>query len=136
MAAHTGLPLAAYTKGTPPGWRPALTHYPFRRYLERLRLWYRMTDLEAVQIGPAVAGRLQGRPYNMALSLRLANQAAVVLVGDEALAYPGEAQILDGMGAIQHPAVESGTQQLIRLLSRRYGADNQQTSLSLSLIHI
>ena len=130
MAEHTGLPLDAYNRTTPPGWRPSLTHYPFRRYLDRLRLWYRMTDLEVVQIGPAVAGRLQGRPYNMALSLRFATRAGVVIVGDEALAFAGEPAALDAMGQIVAPAIESGIQQLIRLLARRYGADNQQTSTS------
>ena len=67
----SGLQLDQYTKGTPPGWRPNLAHYPYKRYLERLRLWYRMTDLSAEQVGPAVAGRLQGRPFNQAMKLRI-----------------------------------------------------------------
>ena len=110
MAEHTGLPLDAYNRTTPPGWRPALMHYPFRRYIERLRLWYRMTDLGIEQIGPAIAGRLQGRPYNMAMSLRITNRAGVVMVADEALAYPGEAVALDGLGNVVAPAIESGAQ--------------------------
>ena len=65
------MPLDQYNKGTPPGWRPGLAHHPFRRFLERLRLWYRMTDLGADQVGPAVAGRLQGRPFNVAMKLRI-----------------------------------------------------------------
>eukprot|EP00959_Pyramimonas_sp_CCMP1952_P470090 9496081-Pyramimonas_sp.AAC.1 len=125
MSEHTGLPLDAYTKGTPPGWRPALMHYPFRRYLDRLRLWYRMTDLNADQVGPAVAGRPQGRPYNMAFGLQVSTQAGANLQGDAALAHPGEPQQLDGQGNTLVAATESGIQVLIIILSRRYGADNQ-----------
>eukprot|EP00959_Pyramimonas_sp_CCMP1952_P227195 4750387-Pyramimonas_sp.AAC.1 len=105
-------------------------HYPFRRYLERLRLWYRMTDLNADQVGPAVAGRLQGRPYNMALGLQVTTQSGQILQGDAALAYAGEPQQLDGAGQVARAATESGVQLLIRILSRRYGADNQQMATS------
>ena len=71
-----------------------------------------MTDLGIEQIGPAIAGRLQGRPYNMAMSLRITNRAGVVMVADEALAYPGEAVALDGLGnviALQSRAARSNS---------------------------
>ena len=85
-----------------------------------------MTDLNSDQVGPAVAGRLQGIPYNMALGLQITTQAGNNLQGDAALAYPGEPQQLDGNGNIIAAATENGIQVLMRILSRRYGADSQQ----------
>jgi hypothetical protein len=113
-----GMPLDQYSDKVPPGWKIGLPHYPFRRYLERLRLFYRMTSLSVIQCGPAVAGRLVGRPYNMALKLRIECRNGVVLFGDDALAFEGT----PAMGALAPE--ESGLQQLIRLLSKRYGADS------------
>jgi hypothetical protein len=46
----SGLPLESYTKTTPPGWQTGHVHYPFIRYLERLRLWYRLTDVLPEQV--------------------------------------------------------------------------------------
>ena len=132
MSESTGLPLDIYTKSTPPGWRPGLLHYPYRKFLEKLRLWYRLTDLDATQVGPAVAGRLQGRPYNMAMALRMNNRVGTELSGDAALSYPGEPEQVDpSSGAVLQPAIESGLQRLIRTLARRYGADSQQTATGL-----
>jgi hypothetical protein len=133
MADHSsGLPLEAYTKSVPPGFAVGQTHFPFRRYLERLRLWYRLTDLDASQIGPAVAGRLSGRPFNLAMSLRIDTLGpAGVLVGDAALAFPGQAQAIDPQtGLLLQPAIESGMQQIIRVLQHSYGADDQQVTVS------
>eukprot|EP00959_Pyramimonas_sp_CCMP1952_P075214 1571947-Pyramimonas_sp.AAC.1 len=62
----------------------------------------------------------------MALGLQVSTQTGVNLQGDAALAYPGELQQLDGQGNTLVAATESGIQILIRILSRRYGADNQQ----------
>ena len=65
-----GLPLDAFRRLTPPGWKPYLQRYPFRRWLERLTLWYRQPDLDITQVGPAVASRLGGKPFNLAMVLR------------------------------------------------------------------
>ena len=111
----------------PPGWRPHLAHYPFRRFLERVRLWYRQTDLDATQLGPALAARLQGRPFILAMALQLTTQAGVVIRGDEALAHAGEQAVTDpNTGAITSAATENGLQHLLRLLARWYGSDAQQ----------
>ena len=49
-----GTPLETFTKSTPPGWDPGQSDtYPLRAYVERLRLFTRMTDLRADQLGPA-----------------------------------------------------------------------------------
>ena len=124
----SGLPLDQYTQTTPPGWKPFLTHYPFRRFVERLRLWYRLTNLEIAQIGTAVAGRLQGRPFNIAMSLTVVAHTGVRLVGDEALSYEGQDAGVDPQTGQPTPAHENGLQQLLRLLTRWYGADQDQNT--------
>ena len=43
-----------------------MSSYPLKRYLDLLRLWYRLTDFDNNQVGPAVAGRLVGRPFTLA----------------------------------------------------------------------
>ena len=63
----------------------------------------------------------------MALALRATTQAGAELLGDAALAYPGEPQESDVNKNIA-AARESGVRLLIRILSRSYGADNQQTA--------
>ena len=121
-----GLQLDQYNKGTPPGWRPGLFHYPYRRYIERLRLWYRITDLDVAQVGPSVAGRLQGRPFNLAMSLSITDRGGEVLTGDSALAFPGRDPLVDtGTGLIREPALENGLQVLLKVLHHKYGMDDQ-----------
>ena len=67
----SGLPLDQYTKACPPGWRLGLAHYPLKRFLDLLRLWYRLTDFDNTQVGPAVAGHLQGRPFTLATEMTM-----------------------------------------------------------------
>ena len=116
-----GLALDQYSATLPPGWRPGLTHFPFRRYLERMRLWYRMNTLHPSQLGPAVAGRLQGKPFNMAMRLRITVRDGRTLVGDNALAYEG-LPADDQTGTV---ACESGLQVLIRAMQSRYGTEDE-----------
>ena len=125
MAESNGLPLESYSKTVPPGWNTGIPHFPFRRYLERLRLWYRWTDLLPEQVGPAVAGRLGGRVFNHAMAMSITLRNGAVLSGDAALAFAGAGPILDAQGAQIAPAVTSGLQQLITLLQGMYGADDQ-----------
>ena len=121
------LPLEAYSKGTPPGWKPGLYRYQFRRHMERMRLWYRLTDLNVDQIGPAIAGRLQGKPFTLAMRTQVRTQDGRLITGDEGLAYPGADAVLDAAGQVQVPATPSGTQCLMRMLTGIYGADDQGT---------
>ena len=124
MASLAALPLEQFNTTTPPGWRPHLQNYTYRRFLERLRLWYRLTTLLPEQLGPAVTSRLQGRPYDLATSLRLPLPNGQTLLGDEALAFAGQDAIIDqATGAVLQPAVSSGLQQLLRILTQAYGAD-------------
>ena len=108
---HTGggLPLESFNRSVPPGWKPYQQHYPYRRWLERLRLWYRQTDLDATQTGPAVASRLTGRPFNIAMATTITTQNGTVLRGDAALAHEGE-EVDPTTGAA---ATEGGLQALL-----------------------
>ena len=117
----SGLPLDQYTKACPPGWRLGLAHYPLKRFLDLLRLWYRLTDFDNTQVGPAVAGRLQGRPFTLATEMTIRKQDGTELTGDAALAHPGEAAGVGGVPA----ATLSGLQSLIRTLQNKYGTESQ-----------
>ena len=128
MATETGsgLPLESYTKTSPPGWKVGTPKYTFSRFLERLRLWYRQTDLLPESLGPAVAGRLQGRLFDTALGLKFTLANGTRLVGDEALAYPGAYAVFDlNTGAVVTPAEDNGLQRLLRILTQQHGADDQ-----------
>ena len=117
MEEYSSLPLSQYTTNVPPGWKAGLPNYPLSRYNQLIQIWYRLTDFSDDQVGPAVAGRLQGRADSRALELRITKQDGTVLVGDAALAFPGEA-------ATQHAAaVKGGLQALLEVLSRHHGIE-------------
>ena len=91
-----GMPLESFTRSTPPGWRPGVTSYPLRRYKQLLALWWRQTDLEERFLGPAMAGRLRGTAFQLAMAMRENRydpiaQAFRVFEGDELLAQGQDA---------------------------------------------
>lgn len=95
MAAESshGLSLETFSRSTPPGWKPNMSRYPLRRYLQLLRLWWRTTDVPEHASGPAIAGRLRGTAFQLALSLsadRYDPDTGQVrhMVGDDLLAQP------------------------------------------------
>ena len=63
------MPLDSFTKSCPPGWQPKLKRYPFRRYMQLLRLWRLQTDMDEEKIGPAICGRLKGIAFQYAMNL-------------------------------------------------------------------
>ena len=98
MTEVSNIPLPQYTKSVPPGWDPSIQTFPLRSYIDRLKLWTRTTVLRSEQMGPAVAGRLVGRPFDVAMQLTVdistrpdmaAYSGKEVLQGDDALAFPG-----------------------------------------------
>ena len=112
-----GTPLEAFTKSTPPGWDPGQSDtYPLRAYIERLRLFTRMTDLCGGQIGPAIAGRLKGRAFHLAMALTITcPRTGQIMTGDEALAFEGYPTQVDEVGNPLPPA-DSGLKQLLNIL--------------------
>jgi hypothetical protein len=121
---HGGLALDQSTATCPPGWQPGMKNYAFRRYQERLRLWNRITTLQAIQVGPSITGRLKGRPYNIAMKLRHTDHLGQVLEGDEALAYTGP----DGDPGLGIPAAVSGSNKLLSVLTAAYGQRAQHAT--------
>ena len=124
-----GTPLEAFTKSTPPGWDPGQSDtFPLRAYVERLRLFTRMTDLRQNQIGPAMAGRLKGRAFHLAMALTITcPRTGNIMVGDEALAFEGYAPEYDQAGNVL-PGADSGVKQLLHVLRAKYGAEEQKVS--------
>ena len=90
-----------------------------------MRLWYKLADFSTDQIGPAIAGRLVGRHYTLAMKRSMRSQNGVVLRGDEAFAYPGAEPVADGDGVIHTAAAAARTQVLMRILTGVYGSDDQ-----------
>ena len=69
---HTGgLPLEEFNPKTPPGWQPGMDSWPFKKYLEKLKMWYRTSEYKVGDgiIGPLVALRLKGEAYEIAVKL-------------------------------------------------------------------
>ena len=88
-ANHPGIALDQFNNNVPPGWRPGMKQYTFRRYIQRMKLWQHVTALNEGQMGPAMAGRLIGRPYDIAMGMQHIDEHGAVLIGDVALAYQG-----------------------------------------------
>ena len=126
------LPLNQYSKDIPPGWDPRDPNFPLRSYISRLKLWSRTTALRPEQMGPAVAGRLQGRPFDLALQMQIdlaprpdlwgAYNGRQRLTGDEALAFPGAEE--DAERGL--PAMQSGLATFVQQLEALYGAQDQR----------
>ena len=56
-------PPTSYRRDVPPGWRPGDASYPLRSYFDKLKLWYRICNVEDELVGPLIASRLYGRAY-------------------------------------------------------------------------
>ena len=121
-----GLPLDEYSKSVPPGWKPHQHSYPLRLYLEKLRLWLRIADMDQGAIGPTVVGRLKGAAYRVAMKVRSQRQDGTTLTGDAAVAAPAEPEITDPVsGVVTHEASFSGLQLVLNALQAAYGEEEQ-----------
>ena len=58
-----------YSKNVPPGWKENIPGYSFKLYLEKLRLWDRITNVGEAEKGPTIVGRLKGDAYQAAMGL-------------------------------------------------------------------
>ena len=119
MDTSSNLPMHHYTKGCPPGWRPGVQGYPLKRYLDLLKIWYRLTDFNDSQVGPAAAGRFEGRALTLANELKIQKQDGSTLVGDAAVSFEGEP------ASAQNAASLSGLQSMIKVLVDSYGTTDQ-----------
>ena len=63
----------------PPGWAPGISGYPWIQYSKKLELWlmrYRLAGHSENHIGPALASRLHGQPWEIAMKLKLPKSVA------------------------------------------------------------
>ena len=68
-----------FDEKTPPGWMPGIASYPFVQYQKKLELWimrYRLAGLPPEQEAPAMASRLHGQPWEIAMKLRIPKSVA------------------------------------------------------------
>ena len=95
-------------------WGPGIESYPLKLFFNKLKLWYRCTEVPDEIVGPLVAGRLVGRAQSIALELRLIRPDGTYDIGDAALVRLSVDQVLDpndGHTVIQHH-IPSGVQAL------------------------
>ena len=131
-----GLPLDAFTKTTPPGWRPGNPKYPIRRYMQLLRLWWKQTDVQDQCLGPVIAGRLRGTAFQFAMAIQaerldLSDPDAGIrrtMVGEELLSQASHIDHTDRHGR-HHPASDNGAQLSVRALQDEYGIEPQELTL-------
>ena len=128
-----GIPLDTFNKNTPPGWRPGNAKYPLRRYIQLLRLWWRQTELPEHAAGPAMAGRLRGAAFQLAMKMKmdrldLAAGNRREMEGDELLARPSHPEWQDANG-VQHQAEPAGASLLMDLLVREFEVQDQDMSI-------
>ena len=123
------MPLDESTRNVPPGWKPGLDWYPYRLYVEKVRVWHRTAEFNEEELGPILTQRLEGGALRVALTLRVPlppQEGGGFVTGDAALVRPTVAAIIDPQtGAVIQEAILSGAHQLLRRLQERYGLDAQ-----------
>lgn len=117
------IPLQEYRKEVPPGWQPGDPNYPLRTYLDKVRLWYRITNMEDEAIGPLLAGRLYGRASKLALNLRVPRPHGGWDVGDAALIRLAVEEVRDpnDPNVVLQAYIPSGVQYLMNSLRQAFG---------------
>ncbi|CAJ1458578.1 unnamed protein product [Effrenium voratum] len=123
-----GIPLTEFRRDLPPGWEPGDPNYSLTTYFQRLRLWYRQTEVPDECVGPIVAGRLGPRAQRVALELRLVRPDGQVDVGDAALVRLSVDEVRDPADPaqiLQH-AIPSGVQALCNALRAAFGQTDEQ----------
>ena len=121
------IPLQEYRKEVPPGWQPGDASYPLRTYLDKVRLWYRVTNVEDEAIGPLLAGRLYGRASKLAMGLRVPRPHGGWDVGDAALVRLAVEEVRDpnDPNVVLQAYIPSGVQYLMNSLRQAFGMLDQ-----------
>ena len=122
---ETGTPIDQFSKSMPPGWRPNVARYPLRRYIQLLRLWWRQTDLPETSAGPAMAGRLRGTAFQIAMNLaadRLDQNTGLRrrMTGDELLSQQAHDPYTDPQTQTLYPEEPAGATLLMNALQAEY----------------
>ncbi|CAK9078864.1 1-alkyl-2-acetylglycerophosphocholine esterase [Durusdinium trenchii] len=120
------IPLQEYRRDIPPGWIPGDASYPLRTYFDKLKLWYRIANVEDEAIGPLVAGRLYGRASTIAMSLRVPRPDGTFDVGDAALVRLAVDEVREAAtNVIIQNHIPSGVQFLANALRTAFGQQDQ-----------
>lgn len=123
------LPLKAYTREIPPGWRPR--SYPLREYFDNLAFWVRFEKVPEGDKGPAILSRLVGGAHKQALKLEItrgpydANGIGTVYRGLNAICLPRIPSILDPNTGLWTEECLPGYMYLEDILKDRYFLDDQ-----------
>ena len=97
-----------------------------RLYFDRLRLWYRVTNLDDEIIGPLLAGRLYGKAGKIALALKVPRPDGTYDTGDAALSRLAVDEVRDPTtGALLQEHIPSGVQFLTDALKNAFGQMDQ-----------
>ena len=116
-----GLALEDFSKTIPPGWKPLVRGYTFRKYMQKLRLWWRITDEDREErIGPLIVSRLKSTPFRQAMSFTIVRDG-VTYRGDEAVSLPAVAE--DQARGVQ--AEHSGIRQFLDVMKGLYELHDQ-----------
>ena len=82
------LPLEESTRATPPGWRPGIAGYSFKKYQDKLNLWWRTRSVESDETAARlVMQRLQKGALKRAMQFKLIREGREY-IGDNAIALP------------------------------------------------
>ena len=132
---NSKMPLDTFTRGTPPGWMANIVRYPFRRYMQLLRLWHLQTDLLEERIGPAICGRLKGTAFQFAMNMRAnrlnVNTGEVVeMQAPELFTVPAHDEFYHPTTGALLPAEPSGSQVLARALSAEFAGSTEDLQWS------
>ena len=85
------LPLEESTRQTPPGWRPGISKYSVKKYLQKLSLWWRTKNVDDESVAALlVLQRLQGGALKQALRFKV-NRDGVEYTGENAFALQRQA---------------------------------------------
>ena len=125
------IPLTEYRRDVPPGWQPGDSGYSLRAYLEKLRMWYRISSLEDELVGPVIAGRLYGRAHRVAVSLRVPRPDGTYDIGDAALVRLPVDEVRDpATNELLQEHIPSGVQYLVNALRAAFGQMDQDLATS------
>ena len=120
------IPLQEYRRDIPPGWAPGDASYPLRVFFEKLKLWYRIANVEDEAIGPLIAGRLYGRASTIAMGLRVPRPDGQIDVGDAALVRLAVDEVRDpATNQVIQQHIPSGVQFLVNSLRAAFGQQDQ-----------
>ncbi len=91
------LPLEEFSRQVPPGWKPGILKYPFKRYTQQLKLWWRTKSVDDDTVAALLAiSRLAGGPRKKAHRFKITRDGQN-FVGDDAIALSAAVDAVTGV---------------------------------------